>query len=101
MLERIESAGIHLELAANGKLAVYGAITTKQRAFLKANRLYIRAALKLRAMAPAADQPGLLKWYQGDMNMIADMGLEQLQYLVGDYLTNRDCYLHTRNASSD
>ena len=91
MLSRIESTGIELAVVGDNQLEVTGEITEQQRQFLKANKPYLVAALKLRAMAPAADQPELLDWYQDDMAMIAELGLEQLQYLVDDYL-NRGRY---------
>lgn len=92
MLQQLESKGISLAVIGENKLQVTGEISDKERYFIKTNKLYLMAALKLRAMAPAADQPGLLKWCKDDYEMITSMGLDQLQYLVDNFLTNQGSY---------
>lgn len=99
IIQKIEATGVKLHNEGK-KLVVLGPVnqlSEEQVTWMRRHKHYLMAACQLRAMAPAADQPGLLKWYKDDYQMIADMGLAQLQYLVDDFLSNRDFYTRAKN----
>lgn len=97
-LDRLEAAGVSLEVSDAGKLRASGDLNDKRREYIRAHKQQLIVALRMRPIAEKhglADLPEMMafsSWYKDDLDDLAQMSDQDLEVIVFDYIENHHLY---------